>query len=72
MADPVRQEEDVNHPVRWLGSAWLRIGEAAEWLTARDHIKTNPVDVIRTGTMQYVDEVLADKAKSLEPAQRSA
>jgi hypothetical protein len=71
MADPVKQEEDVNHPVRWLPTAWGRIAEAAEWLQSRDHIKTNPADVIRTGTMQYVDEVLADKARSTQLAEKA-
>jgi hypothetical protein len=65
MSDPARQQSDsaeIVHPVRWLGSAWERIEDAAQALTEREHIKHNPVDVIREGTLRYVDELLAEKA----------
>ena len=52
-------KRDIGKPVRWLPSAWARIRQAAEVLTERNHVKTNPADVIRTGTLRYVEEVLA-------------
>jgi hypothetical protein len=66
MPDASKQEtEDIVHPVRWMPSAWERIAEAAEVLTAREHRKTNPVDVIREGTLRFVDEILnAQPAKA--------
>jgi hypothetical protein len=66
MSDPSKQdvEDVVIRPVRWMPSAWDRLQEAAEVLTARNHVKTYPVDVIRDGTMRYVDEILSQPAKA--------
>lgn len=54
-------EDVIIRPVRWMPSAWLRLVEAAEVLTTRNHVKTYPVDVIRDGTMRYVDEILSQQ-----------
>jgi hypothetical protein len=70
MADPARQidDEEYTHNVRWLRSAWDRIAQAADVLTARTHRKTRPVDVIRDATLRYVDEVLDTRDEPPRPA----
>jgi hypothetical protein len=64
MPEAARQseaEDSVNHPVRWMGTAWERIAQAADILTAREHRKIIPADVIRIGTLRYVEEVLSEE-----------
>jgi hypothetical protein len=63
MSDERQQETEdvVIRPVRWMPSAWDRLVEAADVLTARNHVKTYPVDVVRDGAMRYVDEILSQQ-----------
>lgn len=49
---------EVNHPVRWLGSAWDRIARAADVLTAKEHRKITPTEIIRIATLEFVERVL--------------
>lgn len=65
MPSPARQSEEKKpHQVYWDAEPWERILRAAEVLWKRQTVDQGPVtptDVIRNGTMRFVDEVLADQ-----------
>lgn len=63
MTAPARQDEDDAkvHQVGWKAEAWTRILKAAEALAEREHLRVTPTDIIRKGTLQYVDEILDER-----------
>lgn len=48
--------------IRWKGPEWERILQAAETLSEREHFRHTPTDVIRSGAMRWVEDILNNAA----------
>jgi hypothetical protein len=58
MTDPSKAEPR-NHAVRWKAEDWERIEEAARIKGAEEHLDLTPTDIIRSGALRFVAEILA-------------
>lgn len=57
---------DRPHTIRWDPEDWERIEEAAQLLGERQHLDLAAVDIIRSGTRRFVDEILTTKTSESE------
>ena len=64
MAEPSKAAADRPHTIRWDPADWDRIEEAAKVLAERQHMDLAAVDIIRSGTRRFVDEILTSKPDS--------
>ena len=55
-------DDEKSFTIRWKLHEWERIQEAVRTLTEREHFRHSPTDVIRSGAMRRVEEILNDAA----------
>lgn len=58
MGEPSKATESRPHTIRWDSADWERIEAAASRLSEQQHLDLAPVDIIRSGTRRFVDEIL--------------
>jgi len=60
MPRPAKRPTDKNRPrgVRWTPSEWRRIQEAVAKLAEQQERRASASEVIRTGTLRRVEEIL--------------
>lgn len=71
MTDPSKAEPR-NHAVRWKAADWERIEEAAAKKGAEEHLDLTPTDIIRSGALRLVAEILAPPVVVASVPQRRA
>jgi hypothetical protein len=71
MTDPGKPEPR-NHAVRWKAEDWERIEEAARIKGAEEHLDLTPTDIIRSGALRFVAEILAPSTVVAPVPQRRA
>jgi len=54
------QAEERGLTIRWKIPDWERIQAAAQALSEREHFPVSPTDIIRSGAMRRVEEILSE------------
>lgn len=64
LQSPTEEEREVttSRAVRWLPSELDRLKEAAEVLSAREHMNLSTADIIRRGALREADAILGQAA----------